>query len=301
MAANQGDVDELFEIRNAFYLGNYQQCINEAQKLKPSTPELKLTRDVFMYRAYIADRKFGVVLDEVRPSSAPELVAVRMFADYLANSNKREKVVQDLDSKMSSSVDISNDTFLLMAAAIYYHEENFDAALRCLHQSESLECLALTVQTYLRIDRVDLSKKEVKKMQEKDDDATLTQLAQAWFNLAVGGEKLQDAFYIFQELADKNTGTSLLLNGQASACLQQGKLDDAEGILQEAMDRDNNNPETLINMIVLSQHMGKAPEVTNRYLSQLKDSHTNHPFIKDFLSKEAELDRLAKQYVSGAA
>lgn len=295
----QNDVDELFDVKNHFYIGNYQQCINEAQKLKPSTPEVAMERDVFLYRTYIAQRKFRVVLDEINNSSPVDLQPLKTLAEYFAFPDRRDALVAELDQKVNCT-NADNHNFMIVAATIYYHEKNLDSALRILRNADHLECLSLTLQIYLKMDRLDLARKELKAMQEKDDDATLTQLAQAWLNICNGGDKLQDAYYIFQEMIDKHSSTSMLLNGQATCFIGQAKYEEAETALQESLNKDSNDPDTLINLIVLSQHMGKPPEIANRYLSQLKDSHLEHPFVKEYLQKEIEFQRLQKQYSSSA-
>lgn len=143
---------------------------------------MALQRDIFTYRSYMAQNKFLVVLDEIKPSSSDEIQPLRLLAEYLSSKQKRESIVSQLDQKVASNVE--NDTLALVAAIIYVNQDNTEAAFRVLHTSESLEALAFIIDILLKMDRVDLARKKLKEMQEKDDDATLTQLAQAWVNNA---------------------------------------------------------------------------------------------------------------------
>lgn len=121
-----------------------------------------------------------------------------------------ESVLATIQKQKDDQISMNNPTVAHIAAVIFCHEQvsgtslvpplrthhhtppplpllwkNFEDALRCLKQSETLENEAFVVQIYLQMNRVDLAKKEFKKLQELDDDSTLTQLANAWVNLAV--------------------------------------------------------------------------------------------------------------------
>ncbi|KAG1331805.1 putative Coatomer subunit epsilon [Cocos nucifera] len=60
---------------------------------------------------------------------------------------------------------------------------------------------ALNVQIYLKMHRSDHAEKQLKIVLQIDEDHILTQLANAWVNLAVGGSKIQEAYLIFQDFS----------------------------------------------------------------------------------------------------
>ncbi|XP_049871705.1 coatomer subunit epsilon [Pectinophora gossypiella] len=301
MARQQQDVDELFDVKNAFFVGNYQQAINEAQGISPSTPLIALQRDTYLYRSYIAQGNYRIVLQELK-SADPLLQPLKTLVDYLSPGANKPAVVADVDARVAKGTELANEVFLTVAATIYYHEENYEAALKILHGAESLELRAFTLQCLLAMNRPDLARKQLKLLQDVEDDGTLTQLAQAWLNLAQGGPGVQDAHYSVMELSERlgALGAGPAAVGAAAAA-SRGMWEEAEQMLSEAQARSPQQPDLLLGLAVCAAHAGKAPEVSSRYLAQLIDSHPEHPFTKDYQAKSNEFKRLAAQYQPSVA
>ncbi|GJP37458.1 hypothetical protein CLOM_g21861 [Closterium sp. NIES-68] len=286
--------DALFSLRNSFQLGAYQAAINESAVGGLSEAE-SVERDAIVYRSYIALGSYQLVIDEISDSAATALQAVKLLATYLKDpAANKDGVVASLEGYLSDPVIGKNATLLLVAGTVYACEHNYVDALKATHAiAGNLELMALNVQVFLKMDRVDYAEKQLKAMQAADEDATLTQLANAWVCLAMGGAKVVEATYIFQELADKFTPTVALLNGSALSQMHQGNFDDAEALLLDALNKDAKDANTLANLVVCSLHRGKP---ATRYLNQLRAVAPDHILAQRQITSEAAFDQAVAAY-----
>ena len=120
--------------------------------------------------------------------------------------------------------------------------------------------------------------KEVLAAKKWAQDNLLVNIAESWVGLRVvslslqrsasytmwltyrpqGGEKYQDAFYVFEEMAQASSGSSShAIVSQAIAEIHLGRFEEAESALQQALEQFPGNADVLANSAVLAGLSGK--------------------------------------------
>merc|ERR1711933_305738 len=168
------------------------------------------------------------VLAEITNESPLALQACRLLALIRTDGGKKDEVVAQITEWLSDPAYSSNLLLCELCGEIFMAAEMYEEALSCCSSAGSLELLALAIQVALQIERPDVAKKLLDLMQQKDDDAPLTQLANAWVDISLGGDHMQEAQYIFQELGARFNWTPKLLNGSAICNMTMGNFAKAE-------------------------------------------------------------------------
>ncbi|TGO29167.1 hypothetical protein BPAE_0018g00550 [Botrytis paeoniae] len=255
------------------------------------SPENALPARVISLRAQIALGQAEDVLADVQGEDAVELKAVGALAVFV--SEDEDRGVQMISKLAEDSSD--NATVQVLGGTVLQAAGKSEEALQLLglHQG-NLEAVALIVQIHLEQNRTDLAIKEVQQARRWAQDSLLVNLAESWVGLRVGGEKYQQAFYVFEELAQApSTSSTQSLVAQAIAEIHLGRLEEAEAALEQAFSKDPENAEALANKVVLNTISGKD---SSDLLSSLGSTSPEHAFLKDLEEKSSLFDKAATKY-----
>ncbi|CAG8554551.1 11403_t:CDS:2, partial [Racocetra fulgida] len=163
-------------------------------------------RVVVAHLFQIAQSKHNIVITEIKDSDPIDLRVVKILAEYLqsksgsqASETKKEEALKEIKEILSDAANVSNSTVQVIA---------------------------------------DLAKREIAATKTWAEDAMLAQLIEAWVGLRTGGDKYQEAYYIYEEIAQSpSSNTVKVLNGQAVCNIHLGRYPEAESLLLEALNK----------------------------------------------------------------
>lgn len=280
---------ELINIHNHFHQGQYQEVVDF--DTSSFSPDNALPARVLVLRARLALGQAEDVLADVKGESDPALEALGALAEL--SLGKVDSAVKTVEKLAASSAD--NTTVLIVGGTVLQAAGKSDEALALLTQHQgSLDAVALIVQIHLQQNRTDLALKEVSAARRWAQDSLLVNLAESWVGLRVGGEKYQQAFYVFEELAQAPSTSSVRsLVSQAVCELHLGRTEEAQAALDQALEKDANSADAIANLLVLNVISGND---TKELTEKLKAADANYQFLADLEEKSALFDKAATKY-----
>jgi len=298
--------DELYTLRAQYWLGHYSLALDEGRQAarRPMPPHLKSEREEMMLRSQLALGQYDAVISEGGGSPNPTLQALALHARLLGDPSTSSSVLDSLKAILSSPEAASNTSLQLIACHIYLAANHIKEALQCVHMGLTMEHLSMCILIYIKIDRLDLAEQSLDLLKQADEDSVLAQLGCAHLSVAYGRSKAEDAVHILSGLSEQYGPSVLLLNSLAVANMVGGKYELAEGNLNEALQQSSGgganaeDADTLVNLVVCMQHMGKSSNEIGKYLGMLREGHGGHPFVQGLVQVEGAFERESHKYLS---
>lgn len=288
----QQDPDELWSMRNQYYVGNYDGVFSEAESaMVDAGSALADEKELFIQLARLAQGELE--MDAVQ--SGVEFKAL----DLLFQLNREEAPVSQMLQELKRLVDedgAKNARLRLLAASAFaQHSPDPNDALRILFPvKRDLEVMRLETYLYLAMDRLDLAATKVEEMKQVDEDSTLCQLAMALVGL-YRPDQVQESVEVLRELTSKWVPTPLLASALSAGLIAQQKFQLALDAIGEVDDAGADKPAALyLNSICAAQHLGQR---LDEHIGGLKSTDPSNAWFADMATSSASFDQAAAKFL----
>jgi len=292
------DPDELYTLRAQYWLGHYQLALEEGKSIarQPMPPHLKSEREEFVTRAQLALGFYDkVIKDSLLSDASPAIKALGLHAKFLSSPSSRPTTIASLQTLLHDP-STATTSVQLTGAHLFLLNGMTREALQCVHLGTTMEHIAISLQIYLKIDRLDLAESQLRLMKQADEDSILTQLCSSYLSTATGRSTANDAIHFLNSLGEQYGPSPMLLNVTAVAHMTAGNYEAAEASLSEA----GEDADTLINKVVCFVQMGKGMNGIQPFLEKLKTNYGDHPFVSGLNMVEGAFERESVKYTVGA-
>lgn len=276
--------DELQEIRDNFYAGNFQKALNLSQSSNQNLDDVAAGElGALAARCCLAIPIFDK-LKAMQNSEIPGQKAAAFMAVIMKSKNEAQ--VSSAKEKLQNLAKETQDMGAAMLAAISLAADgSWTDAAQLTKAHPTLEMQALCVLFCLCCNQVNMAENLLKEMTGNNDDSAAFRLASAAVKLATGDP--EEAYLTYCDLStqfppvdgdDSGGGSVLLQTGKALANMQRSMFSEAVEDLQRALQVAPNDADVLVNLCCCMTNLGRK-EQFNEYYSTLEKVSPAHPYV----------------------